>query len=306
MDYRQPYDYDEINLYNGSFSPSMTHADSQLKRYFMKYLLEKIFSVYEFKNIPKDWDMSYFLYSLFGIGFIGIINTSKYGTICQHGTLNGRGIFYQPTRLLISNPRFDKTYNLTIGKECALIKVQPNYSSVMDIVSYYADMLALSSATASSNLINSKLAYVFFGQNKNVLESFKKMYDKIASNEPSVFIDRNLFDEDGNPQWMMFNQNLKQTYIAGDVLMDMSKWMDMFNTEIGIPNANTEKKERMLTDEVNANNVDTKSKAELWLNTMKLGFEQANDLFGLDLDVEFRFEKKEDMTNDNVIESRNV
>lgn len=306
MEYRQGYDYDTINAYNGSFSPSMTHTDSQLKMYFMKYLLEKIFAVYEFKGIPKEWDMSYFLYSLFGIGFIGVISTDKYGTICQHGTLNGRGIFYQPTNLLISNPRFDRTYNLTIGEECALIKVQPNYSSVMDIVSYYADMLSLSSATATSNLINSKLAYVFFGQNKNVLESFKKMYDKIASNEPSVFIDRNLFDEDGNPQWMMFNQNLKQTYIAGDVLMDMSKWMDMFNTEIGIPNANTEKKERMLTDEINANNVDTKSKAQLWLETMQLGMEQANDLFGLNLDVSFRFEESEVNNNDNVIDTRNV
>lgn len=293
-----PVFYDAINTYNSQYDPSTMHTNSTIKYYFMKYLLEKIMSVYEFKNLPKDWDRAYFLYVLFCWGYIGIVDTEQYGIICQHGTLNGRGIFYQPNKFLLSNPLLAEAYNLDIGRDCALIKLQPNYSGVLDIVSYYADMLSLSSETATSNLINSKLAYVFLSKNKQQAESFKKFYDSIASNETAVFIDRDLFDVDGNPQWMMFNQNLKQTYIAGDVLVDMSKWMDMFNTEIGIPNANTEKKERMLTDEVNANNVDTKSKAELWLESMRDGIDMANELYGLNISVDFRF-KEEGIENDN-------
>lgn len=283
---------DAIGMYNSKIDPSVSHTDSTLKYYFMKYLLEKIFSVYEFKGLPETWDKSYFLYTLFCWGYLGIFEHKDYGVIAQHGTLNGRGLFYQPTHFLCSNPLFNKSYNLQINKECALVKLQPNYSGVLDIVSYYADMLALSSESASSNLINSKLAYVFMSNDKAQAESFKKLFDKIASNECAVFADKKLFNEDGEPQWIQFNQNLSQTYIADKILLDMAKWMDMFNSEIGIPNANTEKKERMLSDEVNANNVDTKAKAELWLETMKEGFKKANKMYGTNISVDFRFKEE--------------
>ena len=50
------------------------------------------------------------------------------------------------------------------------------------------------------------------------------------------------------------------------------------------------KRERLITDEVNANNFETKSKCELWLETLKRGCEEARDLFGIELDVDWRDE----------------
>ena len=287
-----PAMYDTINSYNANIEPSMIHTDSTLKFYFSKYLLEKIFSVYEFENIPNDWNMTYFMYVLFCLGFIGVMNTDKFGIVCQHGTLSGRGLYYQPTTFIVTNPLFDKSYKLKIDSDCTVIKLQPNYSGVMDIVDYYASMLALHSESAGINLINTKLAYVFMSSNKAQAESFKKMMDDIASGKPAVFIDDKLFDVDGNPKWMQFNNNLRETYIAGDILMDMAKWLDMFNTEIGIPNANTEKKERLITDEVNANNIDTMSKATLWLNTLRDSLDKTNKLFGTNIKVKFRFNEE--------------
>ena len=308
MDYNSgfggiPTFYEFNNLYNGMIDPSTLHTQSTLKGYFMKYLLEKIISVYEFKNIPNKWNKAYFNYVLFCFGFIAVMNTDRYGVIPQHCTLNGRGVFYQPTRALISNPLFNKSYNLLIGSECELIKLQPNYSGVIDIVSYYADMLALSSESASANLINTKLAYIFAvddadGKGTARAESFKKMFDQIQTNNPMAVIDKSLFNEDGTPNWMMFNQNLKQTYIANDIILDMAKWMDMFNSEIGIPNANTEKKERMLTDEVNANNVDTMSKATLWLESIRDGLSKVNEMFNLNITCDFRFKQDTEVFED--------
>ena len=63
----------------------------------------------------------------------------------------------------------------------------------------------------------------------------------------------------------------------------------MFENEIGIPNTGgTEKKERLITDEVNANNVSTYSKAELWLENLRTGCEEANKKFDLNLSVDWR------------------
>ena len=81
----------------------------------------------------------------------------------------------------------------------------------MDKINFYADMLALSAETAGVDLVNSKLAYVFGAKNKAQAESFKKMFDQIGSGQPAAYIDKTLFDEEGNPGWTMFNQNLKNT-----------------------------------------------------------------------------------------------
>ena len=101
-------------------------------------------------------------------------------------------------------------------------------------------------------------------------------------------IDKDLFNPDGSPAWQMFDQNVGQNYIAGQIIDDLRKWEQRFDTAIGIPNANTEKKERLITDEVNANNVETTSLCELWLDELEKSFEATNKMFGLGLSVEWR------------------
>ena len=77
----------------------------------------------------------------------------------------------------------------------------------------------------------------------------------------------------------------------------MRKIKVMFFNDIGVPNANTEKKERLITDEVNANNIETQTKFSLWLDEIKRGFEKANKLFNLDLSVNPSFERSENCVN---------
>ena len=62
----------------------------------------------------------------------------------------------------------------------------------------------------------------------------------------------------------------------------------MFDTDIGIPNANTDKRERLISDEVNANNVETYSKCALWLEQLQESAAQAREMFGIDLSVDWR------------------
>ena len=50
---------------------------------------------------------------------------------------------------------------------------------------------------------------------------------------------------------------------------------------IGIPNSNTDKKERMIVDEVNANNGRTHALCKLWLEHLEESFDKTRKLFGL-------------------------
>ena len=75
--------------------------------------------------------------------------------------------------------------------------------------------------------------------------------------------------------------------------------LNEFDSMIGLPNANTQKRERMITDEVQANDIETKSLSALWLETVKTGMDVANAIFpGLDLNVDWRF--KDNETSDSV------
>ena len=303
---KPPVSYEQINIYNSRFRPGTVHChDTALVWFFQRYLIQKIISVYEWEGIPETWDADYFTYSIFVVGHTEIINTRTFGIIPQTGALGGFNVFYRPKYSMIANPLLKGSIRADIGIDCACIHMQPDYGGAWDIVTYYADMLGLCAEASGVNLLNSKLAYVFASGNKAEAESFKKMYDNIAEGQPAQFVDRNLFNEDGTPRWMFFNQNLKQTYIANDIFNTMVNLDSQFNTLVGIPNVNISKASGVSESEVDANNTQTETLAAFWLKHLKDGVEEANKMFGLNLGVKLKFDRMEDGT-DAYINTRNV
>ena len=283
-----PISYDYINAYNGTISPSTVHCtDVGLTRFFQKYLLQKAISVFKW-DLPMNWDKDFFLYGLYSFGHMAVINTDRFGVIPQFCGLMGYNVFYRPTRAVISNPLLNGIIQPKIDSQCTVFKMNADYSGIWDIVSYYADMMAMAAQTAGINMFNSKLSYLFFAKDKSSAESYKKMADKILSGEPIAVVDKNLYSNDGTKAWEMFTQDLKQNYIVHEVLTDLLKYEAMFCTAVGLPNANTEKKERMIVDEVNANNVETNSNAEMWLERFKIDAEKTNKMFGTNITVDWR------------------
>lgn len=288
-----PINYNLENLIKSSYNPSQIHAsNTELAYYFRKYLLEKIYSCIEIENTPDSWAYNYMMYSLLIFGKICFLETDAFGVIPQHCAVGGFNVFYQPAYVNVRNPLLSINRPLFIGKECEVVKLQPNYSGIMDIICYYADMLSLCAENIGLNIINSKLAYVFTAQNKSSAEAFKKMFDKIASGSPIVVQDKKLLDENSKKSWDAFTNDLSKNYIADRILNDMTTWENKFNTEIGIPNANTQKRERLITNEVNANNIDTQSKIMLWVDTINKDLKKVNEMFGLNLNAKYKYENE--------------
>lgn len=287
------FDYATQNWYNAQRSPSTVHVqNTELRRYFYKYLMQKAISVFKW-NVPDAWDKDYFLYTLYGLGYIAVINTPKYGVICQGGALGGYNLYYRPDYIIITNPLL-KPITAKINKDCALIKLMPDYSNIRDKVGYYADMMALCAESIGMNIVNTKFSTIFGAENQQQAQAFKKMYDKMSSGEPAVVVGKKLFDDQGNPTWFPFSQHIKESYIVTDLLSDMKKIETMFCTDFGIPNANTDKRERLITGEVNANNTETRTLCELWLETLQKGIDKANEMFNQNISVDWRI-KPDDM-----------
>ena len=289
--------YDYMNLYSASRSPSTVHVkNTRLRNYFRKYLMQKAISVFKW-IVPEEWDKDYFLYTLYGMGFIAILYTDQYGVICQQCAPGGYNLYYRPSYVIVTNPLIKESLTLNIDRDCVLLKLQPDYSSVNDLVGFYADQLALCAEALGMNMVNTKSATVFGAESKAQAESYKKMYDNVSEGDPAVVIGKKMLNDDGTPNWFPFTQNIRESYVASDILSDMRKIEAMFDTEIGIPNANTDKRERLIADEVNANNVETATRCELWMETLKKEIDKANAMFGISLSVDWRVDPKTDIAD---------
>ena len=280
------------NALTSAANPSgVTVTNTRTSAFFRRYLLMKAMSVFKWK-LPENWSEEYFLYTLYGRGHIGIIKTDKFGVICQGGTPSGINVFYQPNKYIIANPLFKRSISPVIDRDCVVFKLAPDWSGILDLVALYGDYMALAAQACGVNLINSHMAYIFLAQNKTIAESFKKLYDDVASGKPASVVDSKLTNNNSELAVTMLQQNLSQNFIVPELLECWRNFENMFATAIGIPNANTDKKERLIVDEVNANNVETMSTVDMWFNMWKTACKKAENMFNVNIDVEWRVDPK--------------
>ena len=293
-----PYSAKQLNRAYSAYTPSTVHVtNTEMAYFYRRYLFQKAIAQVKV-TVPRTWERAknWLMYLLFGTGYVGVFNTGEYGTMFDRVGLGGLNVFYQPSYFIVANPLITPSRQVQIGTEGELLMLQPTYSGIADLCIYYGDLLALAAETAAVNLQNSKISTIFAADNKSAAESFKKLYDCISAGEPATTVDKSLFkvDERGQlvPGWLMFSQNVKNTYVVSDILSDMRKIEAMFDTEVGIPNANTDKKERLVTNEVDANNVSTYSLLSMWLESLQESCERVHRMFGLtksDLWFDWRF-----------------
>lgn len=285
------YSYNFINKYNSSFSPSTVHVkNTGLAQFFKRYLLQEAESVFDY-TLPETWDSNYFLTVLYVAGFISVVEIPGYGVLPQHCTIGGRNVMYQPYFTQVANPISRTFKKYIIGKDTELIKLENDYCGLFDIVDYYGDLLALCAETMAGNVLNSKLSYVFAADNKASSASFKEVFDRIASAEPMVVADKNLFRDDGTLAVNLFLQNVGQNFIADRLVDTMRNIRNMFLTDIGIPNVNLAKQSGVTDSEVAANDMEVKAKVSIWFDNVTAGMKRVRDMFGLsesELNVKWR------------------
>ena len=272
-----PLDYEGMNTYMGTRSPTGTNENDLNTRYFFRCLYQRALSIVDF-DIPEGWNYNYFKNVLFGNGFIGVVKTDQYGIVPQICTLGGYGLYLQPTWLDVAQPLLQ--FKGTIGKDCEIIKLTPDYRGICDIVEHYANQLAICFTSVKVSLFNSRLSYLALGKNKTAVEALKIIAEKITAGEGFVFADKILKGEDLSREEPIFTQALDpaRNYITDKLLSDMQTILNAFDREIGIPVID-DKKERRIETEVNTLLSDTGSRLEVWKRCLKETVDNVNRLF---------------------------
>ena len=280
-----------------SINPKKVDPNSTTYFYYMDMLFRKAMSIYKFENVPETWDYDYFVSILLSQGYICVTDTAL-GVIPLRCGVSGINVYNHPTTCIIANPVLGNLER-TIDEDCTLIKMNYNYApAVMPIINRYATLLSECDSSISVNLMNSKVAFIALCSSKQVAQSMKAMYDEISSGKPAVFVKGDQINGDN----ILYN-HVKENFIAGDVQILKRKLMSEFLTEIGVNNANTDKRERLTDNEVEANNGEIQLNAGYWLDNIKEGIDKTNKMFGLNIEVKIKNtfnQEQETLENDNV------
>ena len=264
-----------------SLNPKKVDPNSTTFLYYVDTLFRKAMSIYEFKGMPDTWDYDYFLSVLLSQGFITVTDTPL-GVLPLRCGVSGINVFNHPTTVIIANPVIGNLER-TIDEDCTLIKISYDYRGILATVYKYAEMLASCDSSITVNLMNSKVTFIGLVENKQQAQSMKAMYDMITRGEPAVFVKGSQINND-----TIFYNHVKENFVAGEIQILKRKIMSEFLTEIGVNNANTDKRERLTDNEVEANDSEIQLNAGYWLDNIKEGLEKTNKMFGLDLSVELK------------------
>ena len=264
-----------------STRPKKVDPNSTSFWFYVRSLFRKVMSIYELSGFPEEWDLDYFMSVLFSQGFITITDTPM-GVLPLRCGVSGINVFNHPTTVIVANPVLGN-FDRTIDEDCVLVKLSYDYRGLMDIVYRYATMLAECDSSISVNIMNSKVAFIGLVESKAQANSMKLMYDKISSGEPAVFVKGSQINGDQ----ILYN-HVKENFIASDIQILKRKIMSEFLTEIGVNNANTDKRERLTDNEVEANDSEIQLNAGYWLDQIREGLDKANKMFGLSLAIDLK------------------
>lgn len=262
--------------------------------YYHERLLRRLMSVFELENVPDGWDVEWFKKNLLLRGYMCVGRTSAFGVIPMRCTYHGLNVYDRPTKCTISN-HLISNLTLKIGKDCVLVHLQNNYQGVWSLLNIYSEKLAAIDSGIEVNIMNTKAAWMFDCDGKAQEETAKKIYDDITSGRPAVFARANhtsTLNSDGKIGITMLN--VKNTYIA-DLLQDAKREVRYeFLSELGINNANVDKKERVNTLEVSANDDELRNAIDDWKTNLEKQFDEINKMFALNIKVVFPYYRKEE------------
>lgn len=296
-----PYSYQELNLVNGTFTPSETHnADDYVYWYWFRCLFQRATSILDFQ-FPEEFkaeEIDFFYYCLFKYGFVVFFKSDKFGFCFQPCSLTGFDFYYQPTNAIVTNPAMTESLELKIHENCELLKLSPDYLGVFDIIDYYAKKLANMSCSLDMTIENSKVAFVLSGKTKSAIQTLKKIVDKISQGITTIVFDSRVVkpSEDVEPfTWL--TRNARDSYVGEELLKDMQTILNMFDREIGIPTIPYEKKERMVDFESKSAIIDSSSRLSTWINSIESSVKDINDMFGTNITFDSRFDNIESLLN---------
>ncbi|MBQ8426169.1 MAG: hypothetical protein IJX16_00190 [Clostridia bacterium] len=238
-------------------------------------------SRFEWANLPNCINEKWIERYLFNEGNCLFYDDKIKGFMVSKATASG---MLNPYDECVSYTPYNTGY---IGKplenyeECILIQNNDIMLPTSPTIQLYAYRLAELTRTIDVNVTAQKTPVVVLCSDKQKL-SFKRMFANISDNEVAVYGDKNL-DIDA----------IKALRIDAPVVFDKLEqqkhcvWNECM-TFLGFNNANQDKRERLVANEVTANDEQVGASANVMLKARQDACNRINELFNLNISVKLR------------------
>lgn len=256
-------------------------------RFYFKWLLSKIMDVIVLKDVPETIDTDYLKQNLLLNGEICItdFNDKLYACIGSRGGEPNE--YYRPKQFIIANPilgskivDIDKN-GVVIYNTCA-DKSPYWFGGFWQLVKQTATLLADNIVSINCAQINSRVEAVFTADSEGQATAGEIVLKKLYSGHPYQVVRQNILEK--------INVNPMSTAATTNKIKDLIELhqyiIAQFFQAIGIKANAINKKERMITDEINSQDdylgISLLDLIESW----KEGFDKVNEMYGTEIKVE--------------------
>lgn len=268
------------NKNNGLFGESAVMNNATYIQYFNR-LVELSVSMFEWQGLPETVDPRYLELHLFQNGSMVYFRDEVMGDLCLDCIANGQfDVYGNPIsrRAYSSYNQYQKTLN-----ESDSVIIWNNYlrqPSVLD-VKMFAKRLYNLDRIIDVNANAQKTPVLVQGTEKQRL-TLVNLYKEFDGNAPFIFGDKNL---DLNSLRAI---STNAPYVADKLYQLKTQIWNEALTYLGISNLNIQKKERMITDEVQRNQGGTIASRYSRLEARREAVDKINRMFGTDISVDYR------------------
>lgn len=268
------------NKGNGLFGESAIMNNATYIQYFDR-LVELSVSMFEWQGLPETVDPRYLELHLFQNGSMVYFRDEVMGDLCLDCIANGQfDVYGNPIsrRAYSSYNQYQKTLN-----ESDSVIIWNNYlrqPSVLD-VKMFAKRLYNLDRIIDVNANAQKTPVLVQGTEKQRL-TLVNLYKEFDGNAPFIFGDKNL---DLNSLRAI---STNAPYVADKLYQLKTQIWNEALTYLGISNLNIQKKERMITDEVQRNQGGTIASRYSRLEARREAVDKINRMFGTDISVDYR------------------
>lgn len=247
-------------------------------------LKEYAINTFQWVNLPDTVDARYMELILCERGKVCFFQDELVGFMAlpvnEYGNLN---VYNYPTEHQIYAVN---GYNKNRNIENSVV-IYNNYLRLPTVLtlSLYAERLSKIQRTIDVNIGACKTPYIIVATENQRL-ALENAFNQIDENKPALFFTNEMNLDN------IKALDLKTPYVSDKLtLLKHDVWNEAM-TFLGIENSNTDKKERMITDEVNSNDGQIEASRFNMLDARLEACEKINKMFGLNISCKFR--------NDNV------
>ena len=257
------------------------------ERMYARILTELCINRFEWENLPPEIDSRFLEYTLFRNGLCVFFHDERYDRyFALQGSGSGRWNMYDnPIAFtVVGNGMISREMKAT---ECVPIWANATRSPEHDIQRIYAPKLASIERTIEINLNAMRTPYIV-AVDENERLTYQNMLRSIMAGEPAIFGTKNLMSGTGfDEKIKVFNTGVDRETVLNLQVAKSKMWNECM-TLLGVNNANQDKRERLVADEISANDSQVSSVRDISLNARQQACDLINERYDLDVSVKWR------------------